>query len=72
MMHSIDKQLEKIGLQLPTPPPPQGHYLPWVISGNLVFLAGQILAFGRAFATSDFVNMLQVRLGRSGAVHHLT
>lgn len=42
MMHSIDKQLEKIGLQLPTPPPPQGHYLPWVISGNLVFLAGQI------------------------------
>ena len=42
MIHTIDDQLKKIGLDLPVPPPPQGHYVPWVISGNLVFLAGQI------------------------------
>ena len=42
MKNAIEERLEKIGVVLPDAPPPQGSYAPWIMTGNLVFLAGQI------------------------------
>tara|TARA_B100000686_G_C16645187_1_gene892376 strand:+ start:195 stop:662 length:468 start_codon:yes stop_codon:yes gene_type:complete len=42
MKQLTEKRLKEIGVILPEPPNPQGSYVPWVISGNLVYLAGQI------------------------------
>lgn len=42
MPGQIDARLEAAGIELPTAPAPQGNYVPYVVSGNLVFLAGQI------------------------------
>jgi enamine deaminase RidA (YjgF/YER057c/UK114 family) len=42
MSHDIDSRLEELGIVLPTPANPAANYVPYVISGNLVFIAGQI------------------------------
>lgn len=38
----IEEVLSSLGITLPTPPTPAGSYVPAVITGSLVFLAGQI------------------------------
>ena len=42
MAGQIDARLEAAGIALPSAPAPQGNYVPYVVSGNLVFLAGQL------------------------------
>lgn len=39
---NIDSKLEELGLKLPPAPKPVGLYQPFVVSGKLVFLSGQI------------------------------
>jgi enamine deaminase RidA (YjgF/YER057c/UK114 family) len=41
-MSKIDDRLAELGIQIPTLPQPAGAYIPAVISGNLVFTAGQL------------------------------
>ena len=38
----IDARLQELGLKLPAAPSPAANYVPFVQSGNLVFIAGQI------------------------------
>ncbi|MDK4737141.1 RidA family protein [Rhizobium sp. CNPSo 3490] len=40
-MNPVDRQLAKLGLELPKSNPPQGNYLPFVRAGSLLFIAGQ-------------------------------
>lgn len=42
MTDKIAARLEKLGIVLPPAPAAQGNYVPYVVTGNLVFLAGQI------------------------------
>jgi len=42
----IEEKLASLGIVLPMPPTPAGSYVPVVISGNLVFVAGQIPSEG--------------------------
>ncbi len=37
-----DARLEALGLELPPPAPPAANYVPYVITGNLVFVSGQV------------------------------
>lgn len=39
---SIEAKLAELGLQLPKPPAVAGSYVPWVRTGNLLYLAGTI------------------------------
>ena len=49
---SVEQKLAELGLSLPAVATPAGAYLPAVISGNLVFTAGQIpLVDGTLMAT---------------------
>jgi enamine deaminase RidA (YjgF/YER057c/UK114 family) len=45
-MTTPDKNLAALGLTLPTPAAPVANYVPYVISGNLVFISGQISKIG--------------------------
>lgn len=38
---SIEAKLKSLGIELPNPAKPVANYVPWVKSGNLVFIAGQ-------------------------------
>jgi enamine deaminase RidA (YjgF/YER057c/UK114 family) len=40
-MNSIDENLKALGIVLPTPMKPVANYVPWVKSGNMVYISGQ-------------------------------
>lgn len=40
-MGQIDMKLRELGIVLPTPSKPVANYVPWVRTGNLVFISGQ-------------------------------
>lgn len=42
MPGKIDARLKELGIVLPAAPVPSANYVPWVVSQNLVFIAGQI------------------------------
>jgi enamine deaminase RidA (YjgF/YER057c/UK114 family) len=44
MAGAIDTRLAEIGIELPDAPLPAANYVPYVITGNLIFIAGQIPA----------------------------
>jgi len=43
----IEARLTELGIELPPPPKPMGNYVPAVITGDLLFLAGQGPRIGR-------------------------
>ena len=42
---NIESKLTELGLTLPHPPAVAGSYVPWVRTGNLLYLAGTISSF---------------------------
>jgi enamine deaminase RidA (YjgF/YER057c/UK114 family) len=42
MAGKIDARLKELGIELPTPPAPVASYVPYVMSGNLVTISGQV------------------------------
>lgn len=42
MPGKIDCRLAELSIQLPQPPAPVASYVPYVVSGNLVFISGQV------------------------------
>jgi len=42
MAGQIDARLKELGISLPEPPTPRANYVGYVITGNLIFTAGQI------------------------------
>ena len=41
MAHPIDERLAKLGVTLPDAPTPAANYLPYLITGNQLLIAGQ-------------------------------
>jgi len=41
-MSAIDKKLQELGITLPTPAAPVANYVPFVRTGNLVIISGQL------------------------------
>ncbi len=41
-MHEIEKRLETLGLRLPAPSSPAANYVPYAMSGTLLFISGQV------------------------------
>jgi enamine deaminase RidA (YjgF/YER057c/UK114 family) len=42
MAGRIDRRLAELGLTLPAAAAPVANYVPWVVTGNLVFISGQV------------------------------
>jgi enamine deaminase RidA (YjgF/YER057c/UK114 family) len=40
--HTPEQRLEALGITLPPPPKPLGAYVPWVRSGSLLYVSGQL------------------------------
>lgn len=41
-MENVESRLKELGLALPQAAPPAANYIPYVISGSMLFIAGQI------------------------------
>ena len=44
MTATIDDRLNELGIELPEAPAPAANYIPFVVSGDLVFISGQVSA----------------------------
>ena len=42
MTGAIDARLAELGIALPEAPAPAANYVPWAVTGDLVFISGQI------------------------------
>ena len=42
MAGKIEKRLQELGIELPQAPAPVASYVPFVVTGNLVFISGQV------------------------------
>jgi enamine deaminase RidA (YjgF/YER057c/UK114 family) len=42
MTSKIELRLKELNITLPTPPAPVASYVPFVVTGNLVFISGQV------------------------------
>ena len=62
---SVEQRLSELGIELPAVATPAGAYVPAVISGNLVFTAGQIpLIDGKLMAEGKVGAEISPELGR--------
>jgi enamine deaminase RidA (YjgF/YER057c/UK114 family) len=63
----IDARLAELGINLPEAAAPQANYLPYTISGNQVFIAGQIANTPTGVLTGKLGAGLDIDRGREAA-----
>lgn len=66
-MSAIDRRLSDLGITLPEAPAPAANYVPYVISGNLVFVSGQISRDAGGLITGRLGDGLAVAAGQEAA-----
>lgn len=66
-MNPIDKKISDLGLTLPEPSAPVANYVPYVVSGNLVFVSGQISKVGDELIGGRLGEDLSVEQGQAAA-----
>lgn len=65
---NIENRLKEMGLNLPEPPKPVAAYIPGVVSGNLVFVSGQLPSQdGKVAYTGKVGQELSIDEGKSAA-----
>ncbi|MFO1154383.1 MAG: RidA family protein [Rhodospirillales bacterium] len=42
MTSPLENRLRQLAIELPSPAPPAGAYVPWVVTGSLLFVSGQL------------------------------
>jgi len=68
MTGRIEARLRELGIVLPTPPAPVASYVPYVVTGNLVFVSGQITSAPEGLQYVGVVGLdLTVEEGKAAA-----
>jgi enamine deaminase RidA (YjgF/YER057c/UK114 family) len=67
MPSSIDSRLAELGITLTEAPAPAANYVPYVVSGNLVFISGQISRDDNGLITGQLGGGVDVDTGRAAA-----
>jgi len=68
MSGTFDRKLEELGIELPVPAAPIANYVPFVRSGRLLFVSGQIcLVDGALVATGKLGSQVTVEQGQAAA-----
>ena len=67
MAGKIDARLAELGITLPEALTPQANYIPFTISGNLVFVSGQISKVGDDMITGKLGQDTDIETGQKAA-----
>lgn len=66
-MGRIEAKLAELGITLPTPPAPVASYVPYVISGNLVYVSGQVSVDATGGIKGKLGDTIEVEEGQAAA-----
>lgn len=66
-MSTIDSRLSELGLELPEPVAPVANYVPFVQSGNQVFISGQISMGPNGLVTGRLGDSMRIEDGQAAA-----
>ncbi|MDO5529187.1 MAG: RidA family protein [Paracoccus sp. (in: a-proteobacteria)] len=66
-MQDFDQRLTELGIELPDAPAPAANYVPYVQTGNLLFVSGQISANADGLITGKIGDGLDVEAGAKAA-----
>ena len=66
-MGRIDARLAELGVTLPTPPAPVASYVPFVISGKLVYVSGQVSVDASGGIKGKLGEAIEVEQGQAAA-----
>ncbi len=66
-MGTVATKLEELGIQLPEVPKPAFTYIPYVITGNLVFVSGQVPLVDGSFITGKLGDTMDIENGAKAA-----
>ena len=64
---SIEARLAELGVTLPDAPAPAANYVPWIQTGNLLFISGQVAANADGFITGKLGENMTVEEGAEAA-----
>lgn len=64
---SVDKNLAELGYRLPDAPAPAANYVPYVVSGTTLYIAGQIPVKDGQRLTGRLSDDLDIEAGREAA-----
>lgn len=67
MTQTIDARLTELGIVLPESPAPAANYVPFVVTGDLVFISGQVSRNDAGFITGQLGRNVDVAGGREAA-----
>ncbi len=67
MAGKIEARLTELGITLPEGTAPQANYVPYTMSGNLVFISGQVAKLGDELITGKLGADVDVETGRRAA-----
>ena len=66
-MSVIEDKLAELGVTLPDAPAPAANYVPYVITGDLVYVSGQISANADGFITGKLGDTMDAEAGAAAA-----
>lgn len=66
-MGRVDAKLQELGITLPTPPAPVASYVPYVVSGNLVYVSGQVSVDAQGGIKGKLGDAIEVEQGQAAA-----
>ena len=67
MINPIDARLSELGIELPDAPAPAANYVPYVITGDLVFVSGQVSLNSEGFICGKLGDGMDAEAGALAA-----
>jgi len=67
MIGLIEKRMAKLGIKIPNPRTPSANYIPFVQTGNLIFVSGQVSVNNDGLISGKLGDSIDIKTGQQAA-----